>query len=188
MKDVGNRFILRDATREDHEALDAIVGPFSSRASYLRYLEGMAHFRARLEPVLDDARYDESFEGWRAGLILPELRRDLADLGGSMPPLGRQFRSAGDRAGLFGMLYVLEGSAIGARLLMKRAAELGYTAAFGARHLAAQTARPESWTRFVRLLDALSPQGMEQAVRSARMTFAAAIEAFGGTVSIERAR
>jgi heme oxygenase (biliverdin-IX-beta and delta-forming) len=188
MKDVGNRFILRDATREDHEALDAIVGPFSNRASYLRYLEGMAHFRARLEPVLGDMRYDDSFEGWRPGLILADLHRDLADLGGSVPVPGHQIGPAGNRAGLFGMLYVLEGSAIGARLLMKRAAELGYTAAFGARHLAAQTARPDSWMRFVRLLDALSPQGMEQAIRSARMTFATAIEAFGGTASVERAR
>lgn len=180
-----NRFALRDLTRGDHERLDALVGEFTDVESYMRYLEGMAAFRGGVERELSNIDYPDMFGTWRPAMIHHELAMDLADLGRHPPPL-QPFNLPVDLDGLLGVLYVLEGSALGARLLVRRAAAIGFTDGYGARHLAAQTADPQAWSRFVALLDAIAPQGLEKAARAARMTFAAAIEAFGGMRPLER--
>ena len=187
MNEAGNRFALRDLTRGDHERLDALVGHFGDGRSSARYLEGMAAFRFPVERALSAIRYDDSFGAWRPGLISSELVQDLGDFGLASPADGGDFRLPADRDGLLGVLYVLEGSALGARVLVRRAAALGFTAEHGARHLAAQTAHPQAWPQFVALLGAIGPSGMARAVEAARMTFAAAIDAFGGIDERERA-
>src|SRR5262245_40133704 len=139
----GSRFALRELTRDDHERLDALVGEFSDTDAYGRYLEGMTAFRGAVERELADVDYPDGFGDWRPGLILSELKQDLQDLGRDPPEDGRSFDLPKDRESLLGVLYVLEGSSLGARLLVRRAAALGFSADHGARHLAAQTARPE---------------------------------------------
>lgn len=187
MNEAGNRFTLRDLTRGDHERLDALVGHFGDSRSYTRYLEGMAAFRAPIERALAHADYSGFFGEWQPGLISPELTQDLLDLGREAPSSAGEFALPMDRDGLMGVFYVLEGSALGARVLVRRAAALGFTAENGARHLAAQTSRPHAWPQFVALLDSVGPEGMEGAAAAARMTFAAAIDAFGGIDERERA-
>lgn len=187
MKDKGSRFVLRESTRDDHEKLDSLVGAFTDRDAYARYLEGMTIFRGSVERRLADVEYPQIFGGWRPGLITAELRKDMADLGEAVPGTVTPFEMPKDLGGLLGVLYVLEGSALGARLLVRRASELGFSSGHGARHLAAQTARPESWTTFVGLLDDLTPSGVENAASAARMTFGAAIRAFDGIGCRERA-
>lgn len=178
MRQSGSRFVLRELTRSDHERLDGLVGEFNDTAAYLRYLGGMAAFRGSIERSLAAADYPESFDDWRPGLIFAELAQDLNDLGAQPPHQDVPFGLPADREGLLGVLYVLEGSALGARLLIRRAAALGFSADHGARHLTAQTSRPESWTRFVSLLDGLPAASIDRAAEAARMTFLAAIEAF----------
>ena len=151
MTDKGSRFALRELTRDDHETLDALVGEFTDKNAYLRYLEGMAAFRGGVERRLAEVDYPETFGGWRPGLISTELEQDLRDLGREAPRAPVPFDLPADRDALLGVLYVLEGSSLGARLLVRRAAELGLTSA-----------------------------------RAARMTFAAAIDAFSGTGYRER--
>lgn len=183
----GSRFALRELTRDDHERLDALVGEFTDKEAYLRYLEGMAAFRGAVERRLAEIDYHETLDGWKPGLISAELAQDLRDLGQEAPRTMPAIDLPSDRDGLLGVLYVLEGSSLGARLLVRRAAELGLTADHGARHLAAQTARPEAWQAFVALLDGLAPFGIDKAAAAARMTFAAAIDAFSGIGYRERA-
>lgn len=183
----GSRFTLRELTRDDHERLDALVGEFTDRDAYIRYLEGMTAFRENVERRLAEIDDPQAFGGWKPGLISAELEQDLRDLGHDAPDAAPPFDLPLDRDGLLGVLYVLEGSALGARLLIRRAAELGFSAEHGARHLAAQTSRPESWTAFVTLLDGMTPCGVEKAAAAARMTFAAAIDAFSGIDYRERA-
>lgn len=187
MNEAGNRFALRDMTRGDHERLDALVGHFGDAKSYIRYLEGMASFRGRVERALSEIDYPENFGDWRPGLIFADLVRDLGAFERSAVVSDEEFRMPLDRDGLLGVLYVLEGSALGARVLVRRAAALGFTAEHGARHLAAQTSQPGSWPRLVALLDGLEPAGLERAAQAAKMTFAAAIDAFGGIEERERA-
>ncbi|MGV3552441.1 biliverdin-producing heme oxygenase [Rhizobium sp.] len=188
MTDKGSRFSLRDLTRDDHERLDALVGDFTDDDAYARYLTGMTVFRDRVERRLSEIDYPHTFGEWRPGLIADELKQDLADLGHDVPDNATPFDLPLDRDGLLGVLYVLEGSSLGARLLVRRAAELGYSADHGARHLAAQTSRPQTWSTFVAMLDGLAPSGLEKAAQAARMTFAAAIDAFSGIGYRERAR
>lgn len=187
MNEAGNRFALRDSTRSDHERLDALVGHFGDIRSYARYLQGMAAFRAPVERELARIEYPDSFGTWRPGSISVELAQDLSDLGCDTMESGGEFRLPVDRDGLLGVIYVLEGAALGARVLVRRAAALGFTAEHGARHLAVQTARPHAWSQFVALLDGVNSTGIEKATQAARMTFAAAIDAFGGIDARERA-
>jgi heme oxygenase len=187
MEATGNRFVLRDATRDEHQELDARVGHFDDIGAYSRYLSGMARFRGEVEPALSETDLPAEFGNWRPGLICRELERDLADLGCRPPPPAHSFALPGDVPGLLGVLYVLEGSALGARLLVRRAAALGLTSDHGARHLAAQTRRPDGWTGLVGLLDSMAAAGLERAITAARMTFAAAIQAYAGMGPRERA-
>lgn len=187
MIQTGSRFALRELTRDDHEKLDALVGEFTDRNAYLRYLEGMAAFRGGVERSLAGVDYPQTFGDWRPGEISAALAQDLQDLGHDAPRAPISFDLPIDSDGLLGVLYVLEGSSLGARLLVRRAAELGLTAEHGARHLAEQTARPDSWQAFVTLLDGIAPSGIEKAARAARMTFGAAIDAFSGIGYRERA-
>lgn len=182
-----SRFALRDLTRGDHERLDALVGEFSDTDAYERYLEGMAVFRGAIERALENVDYPESFGSWRPSFIFRQLEQDLKDLGRDAPDASLLFDLPDDEDGLLGVLYVLEGSALGARLLVRRAAALGFSADQGARHLAAQTSRPESWGNFVALLDGMVPAGLERAAEAARATFQAAIDAFSGIDNRERA-
>jgi heme oxygenase len=175
-----SRFILRDMTRGDHERLDALVGQFTDAPAYARYVNGMAIFRGGIEQGLASIDYPPHFDDWRPGLIASELMQDLRDLGHQTPDDVAPFDLPADDEGLLGVLYVLEGSALGARLLSRRAAELGFSAERGARHLAAQTSRPEAWNDFVILLERLDPMGIDKAAHAARRTFGAAYEAFNG--------
>lgn len=52
-----------------------------------------------------------------------------------------------------GVHYVLEGSALGARVLCKQVAALGLNRDYGARHLWAQAATLESWRGFLNALN-----------------------------------
>ena len=69
---------------------------------------------------------------------------------------------------------MLEGSALGARILVKRAASLGFSDAFGARHLCAQTADPTAWSRFVELLDrwVMTSTEEDECIAGAKAVFA----------------
>jgi heme oxygenase len=73
----------------------------------------------------------------------------------------------------FGVLYVLEGSALGAHVLAKRAAAIGMTPCFGARHLAHQISQPHAWMAFIDLLTQIpmTPSDEELCVAAALVTF-----------------
>ncbi|MBX9455817.1 MAG: biliverdin-producing heme oxygenase [Rhizobium sp.] len=167
--------------------MDDLVGEFRDLASYVRYLEGMAAFRGGVEASLSGANIDEGQQGWRPGLIHRELADDIMDLGGRLPSRLPTFDPPTDDDSILGVFYVLEGSSLGARVLMRRAVALGLSPERGARHLAAQASRPGAWARLVTMIDGLSPAGLERAARASRMTFAAAIEAFSGVDCRERA-
>ena len=55
---------------------------------------------------------------------------------------------------MVGVLYVLEGSSLGARVLVKAAAEMGLSAEFGARHLFRQAGDRDAWRSFVAMMAA----------------------------------
>ena len=175
-----NRFILRERTNDVHVRLENAVGEFTNAETYIRYLEGMMIFRKGIERGLASAAASAKIDGWRLGEIAPLLRQDLEDLGRIIPKAVLGFDLPHDRQGLLGVLYVLEGSGLGARVLKRRAGILGYSSSFGARHLASQMSRADSWNLLLSLLDEIATSDIDRTVQAARMTFEVAIDVFEG--------
>ena len=176
MPDPTLRFFLRDQTAAVHGELDALVGHWSDRTSYTHYLRALLSFRDPVEQALERTHLPGPFADWAAVPIRDHLRTDLAELGAAAPPT-ETVPPPASAAAVAGMLYVLEGSSVGARLLSRRAGELGLSADHGARHLAAQTADKGRWPAF---LDRLETPGLdrEAAAAGANRTFAFALAAF----------
>lgn len=167
---VSRRFLLRDCTAAAHAALDATVGQLTTRDVYARYLRGIHAFRAAAEPLLATAP-------WRPKSLASLLGADLADLG--LPPRAAvSLDLPEDYSSLLGLAYVLEGSALGARLLYPEACALGMSADHGARHLAQQAGDRDAWRAFCSALDAAAPYDPDAAATAAAAAFDAARAAF----------
>lgn len=167
---VSRRFALREATAAAHTRVESIIGEaglFGSLRGYRRYLEATYVMRAGLERDLDLSLAAHLWPQWPDRRIARLVAQDIADLDFEPPKLTMRAQ-AQDWPEALGVLYVLEGSSLGARLLVRSAADLGLTGAFGARHLHAQAGTPHAWRSFVALLDTvpLSSDG-ERACRAA---------------------
>jgi heme oxygenase len=178
MQSTSKRWLLRQRTAECHAALDAAVGPFDDLAGYRRYLSALATFRAPLERQLGGIAWPDALGTWRPSAIAPLLAEDMADLGVALRVAGADaLHLAGAR--LYGALYVLEGSCLGARVLLARAQELGLSATHGARHLARLAGSIDGWRTFLTALEAVDPFDLESAVEGSVHAFGAAKAAFG---------
>lgn len=176
------RFALKRATNEAHDRVEAVVrsaGMFDTPEGFRRYLTATFEMRARYERLLDlngAARVWADYPGRRiAGLVA----QDIVDLGGEVPstlPDEEKTYSAGE---LLGVMYVLEGSSLGARILVKSVAEMGFSAGFGARHLFTQAEDRGAWRSFIAAMDA-SPEGpCHETARATFDAFAAAYRKAG---------
>ena len=152
---------LRSATQNAHRRLDAVVndaGYFVDRPSYAAYLKATWRAREPLELALHNCGAEQLFDLWPDRAIAAALCADIQDVTlaaartqGSAIVAGHTFSPAQ----ALGTLYVLEGSALGARHLAPRAHAIGMSATFGARHFAQQTAIPRTWSAFLRVLEAV---------------------------------
>ena len=153
------------------------AGMFDDRERYAAYLGATLRAREPVEQALDRAGAEQLFAMWPDRRIAAALRADIADLTGAAAeteeaPPGVPIVNTS--AQTFGTLYVLEGSALGARLLKRQAEAIGMSSTFGARHLALQTQTPNAWKKFVELLDAADFDSEQEAecVAAAIATFA----------------
>lgn len=179
------RTALKRETAASHQALDDLIGDFTTRDAYARYLHGMARFRAPIEAWLQHQSMPDELEDWRPEFYGEDIIRDLADLGNRQPDKGATFAPP-PGAGLMGLLYVLEGSALGARLLAKRAERLDLTADFGARHLFRQAGNFVSWRTFSDRMEKVWVYDDSAAAAWANATFAYARNAFEGPMNAAR--
>jgi heme oxygenase (biliverdin-IX-beta and delta-forming) len=147
LNEPGLRALLRSETKDIHQRLDDRVGGFSTIERYVDFVQRSLRFRASAEAACAD------YGAWSPQLLADDLRRDLDDLGVPVVPATGAGVSLPTSAAKLGGLYVLEGSALGARLLLRRAESLGLTGQYGARHLARQTSDATRWKRFVAVLD-----------------------------------
>lgn len=165
---------LRQHTEAVHRSLDTLVGPFDGLASYGAFLVNTYRFRQMVEPAL------ASGLSWSPQYLLPELRLDLEDLqlrpeAGPVPA-----HELPDEAARVGALYVLEGSALGARVLLQRAIVLGLGAGRGARHLAKQAADPSRWRDFLGFLEQRQDLDRSATLAAAHSIFDTAIAIYSG--------
>lgn len=171
MRDGTLRHVLMTGTHDLHQTLDHGIGAFDDARSYATYLSGSHAFRAAVEPqVIGDG-------DWRIQPLVSLIAQDMADLGvvaqGPTTPIPLTTPAARAAA-----CYVLEGSALGGRILARRAAGLGFTDRHGARHLAAQTASPARWRQFLEWLEA-GGFCAATAIAAARDVFAVALRSYG---------
>lgn len=116
------RHFLRHGTAEAHRRLDTMLSAFdlSTRAGYRRFLEVNAAALLPLEDALVRSGVTRLFPDWPRRARRDVLMHDLQRLGGALRPLPdlRPF----DAAGVLGTLYVLEGSRLGAKVVVRTVA------------------------------------------------------------------
>lgn len=177
MQMTSRRWLLRERTTHAHAAVDSAVGGFGDLTSYKAYLQATAAFRAPIEAGLAAAPWPAALAGWQPNSVSAAIAADMADLGVPAPRLaGPAPALAGDR--LYGALYVLEGSALGAKILFRRAQGLGLSADYGARHLAVQSQNLVGWRSFLERLEHIEPFDIDLAVEGALAAFASAHAAY----------
>lgn len=162
MRSQNRRARLRSATTKAHARLDGLVesaGFFDNHDAYVRYLDATWRLRAPIEAALVRWGAESLYPLWPRRCIASELRADFEDVSAiARLPTDRlaDAQPVCGAAQALGVLYVLEGSALGASILVGRAGALGFNATFGARHLAAQTGIPRAWPEFLSVLEATS--------------------------------
>lgn len=129
--------LLRAHTASAHARVDAgLAGGLRDAHAYAAYLDGMAEFLDAAAAVIGD-------EPW-----LTEARRQLAiDRGqAASPATGPRTGAATDPALVAGWRYVVAGSTLGARLLLRDARALGAGARRGTAFLSSFSAS-DAWVR-----------------------------------------
>lgn len=155
--------VLRARTSAAHANIDAAFSQFDlhDRESYIGFLK--AH--ARVVPALEAVLTDPELPRWRPRAIL--LQRDLKAFDHCLPPPLR-IKKALSTAEKWGLLYVLEGSRLGGRLLLRQV-----TPEFPSNYLSA-VHEPNEWRTFTQTLDNRAMQGaawLEGAVNGAMLGF-----------------
>ena len=115
------RAALRLATQDLHRTLDASLASFDLRRNdhYGAFLAASAAPLIALEQMLESAGVHEVLPEWTQRRRTEAITRDLSQLGRTQAPLQLR-RAPPTRSEMYGILYVLEGSRLGARWLYAR--------------------------------------------------------------------
>lgn len=172
------RFALKRATDHAHAKVEQIVqdaGMFASRDGFRRYLTATYAMRAHYERLLDTNGAAELWPLWPSRRIAALVAQDIMDLGGAAEAAEENLHAELPPGELIGVLYVLEGSSLGARVLVNSVADIGLTASFGARHLFRQAGNRDAWRSFLSLMSE-APEA--PCHRTAEATFEAFAQAY----------
>lgn len=171
------RHSLRIGTADLHGLLDSHVGGHSCVEAYHSYLTGTYAFRMAVEPALNQGPVGTGVD-WQIMPIGDALRQDMADLRLTLPD-PPPVPDLDSPAALAGAFYVIEGSALGAKLIARRAVQSGFDAMHGGRHLALQTVGgPARWQSFLKWLESVDVPA-DLALTHARAVFRLAMDAYG---------
>lgn len=158
--------------------LDGLVGAWETREDYSRYVQGLAEFRLPLEQALAEFDYPPEWAGFRALDVHRELNLDLTALRLRVPDPHSRWKGDRDAATLLGLLYTIEGSNLGAQVLLKRASALGFSAENGCAHLARQAGSVHHWRQYLELLEAEPDLDMDKVGAAACSAFDLARQSF----------
>jgi heme oxygenase len=169
----GLRERLRDATAAAHRELDAQLSSFdlSDFSGYRRFLQASAGALLPLEAALMEAGVAKMFPDWPDRARSAAIADDLGRLGGAaqstvtVPPL--------TRSGVLGTMYVLEGSRLGAKFLLKTVADAGDSRISSATAYLDHGAGKRLWQSFLAKLASEEACDEDQAIDAARIAFAA---------------
>lgn len=152
IRPVTRRAKLRSATLALHAQLDAKFLPetLSDRSRYSQFLCASALALVPIERSLERSGIARQFADWSQRQRTPYLFADLAALGMICPvvPESRDL----DLSAAFGAMYVLEGSRLGAQVLLRRVAVSGDFAMRSATHYL-RANDPNLWRTFLAQLE-----------------------------------
>lgn len=161
--------VLREATADAHTDLDALFAQFDlgDATDYARFLSAHAAALMPVEEWLDTHGADRVAADWPARRRGQAIAADLAELDAA-PPEPLRFDPPAPDGAVAGVLYVIEGSRLGGRVLARQVA-----AGLPRRYLDPLDGRP-SWPALLAAIDAALPERPAQAaaVAAARATFA----------------
>ncbi len=165
---------LREATADDHARVDAsFADGLRDAPTYQRYVRGM-------HALLNCLENSDTALAATYATPLALLADDLPALGlnAPTPPPPLTFT---DNLARLGAGYVIEGSALGARLLLRQAQSRGHSSTQGATFLAYHVDR--GYTHWPRLMQALAPLDptspeFQTVLHAAQQTFALAATCF----------
>ena len=169
---LSHRHRLRAATADAHGRVDALAADATrSAAGYAAYLRGMHRFLGAGEQALHG---DASAAGIRARRLWLEVDLDalgLAPVAGG--PVQSPLQADAER---LGWAYVIAGASLGAKVLLRGAAALGYDRGHGARFLAGH-ADGDAWPTLLDRLEAaaLSNDDQDRMCAAARAAFDAEV-------------
>jgi heme oxygenase len=117
---------LRRATDDLHRRLDERLGVLDlrRRADYVAFLEIAAAALPPIERALEEAGVERVAADWRLRTRAVALHDDLAQVDGAPQPSPSPAPKFGDEDAVLGALYALEGSRLGAAVLLRRLAPL----------------------------------------------------------------
>ena len=170
---VGLRERLRDATSAAHRELDAQLSSFdlTTFSGYRRFLQASAGALLPLEAALVEAGVAKLFPDWPERARSAAIAADLERLGKdaratvSVPPL--------TPSGMMGTMYVLEGSRLGAKFLLKAVADAADPRIGEATAYLSHGAGKRLWQSFLAKLASEEACDEDEAIEAARSGFAA---------------
>jgi heme oxygenase len=175
----GLRHRLKEATAAAHQDLDAQFATFDLTAckGYRRFLEASAAALLPLEAALERAGVARLFPDWPERSRRDAITADLARLGGTVRPMEEVTPLS--RNAVFGTMYVLEGSRLGARYLLRRIAASDDPLLAEARAYLGHGAGRPLWPSFLARLEREPVTGDDEAeaIAGARQAFAMFAEA-----------
>ena len=169
----GLRERLREATSAAHRDLDAQLSAFdlTSLAGYRRFLQASAAALLPLESALVAAGVEQIFPDWLERSCSDAIAADLWRLGSSVPrtvsvpPL--------THSGVLGTMYVLEGSRLGAKFLLKSVADAADPCLCEATQYLSHGAGKRLWQSFLAKLATEEPRDEDEVIEAARTAFVA---------------
>jgi len=169
----GFRERLRDATSAAHRELDAQLSAFDLTvfSGYRRFLQASAAALLPLEAALVDAGVARMFPDWPERSRSAAIAADLGRLGSAMPwpvPVSPLTQS-----GMLGTMYVLEGSRLGAKFLLKTVADSADPRVGEATAYLSHGAGKRLWQSFLSKLTGEASCDEDEAIEAARLAFAA---------------
>jgi heme oxygenase (biliverdin-IX-beta and delta-forming) len=175
----GLRDRLKEATASAHHDLDAQFAAFdlTARNGYRRFLEASAAALLPLEAALERAGVARLFSDWPTRSRRDAITTDLVRLGGNIHPMD-EVAPLRDNA-VFGTMYVLEGSRLGAKYLLRMMSQSTDPLIAEARAYLGHGAGQPLWRSFLARLEceALSGEAEAEAIAGARRAFAMFAEA-----------
>lgn len=176
LPDISLRDRLRATTADSHAALDATVAAFDIERTtgYAAFLAASAAALAPLELGLERGGVEAWLPDWPRRARREVLARDLAALGLATPLSPRPVHVPSPAFGA-GLLYVLEGSRLGARFLARRARAAGRPLAY-----LTHGEGGDLWPSFLVWLEAIPKVGFwtDEAEAGARYGFRCFSDAF----------